>query len=151
MMVAAAALLASACATNVPQDRATGADGRQEGARALVLENDEGRARGIVTYPGGDRVDWKVIELPARQSGTLALKLRWTPPRPGLDLSFEVYDASGHVVGSAEPIEDARSRPTAKTIRIPDAHGTVFVQIYASARGDAGRYTLLAEWEPNER
>ena len=48
------------CAHNVGQDDHTGADGKEKGAKTITLENGEGKAKGIVTYPGGDRVDWKL-------------------------------------------------------------------------------------------
>src|SRR5262245_64195004 len=83
-------LTVAACPKMVPQDEHTGADGKPKGAKKIALENGEGKGRGIVTYPGGDRVDWKLIELPKDKTGTLTLKLSWTPPRPGLDLSFAV-------------------------------------------------------------
>jgi len=44
------ALLAS-CASNVPQDKSTGPDGKIKGAKELVLDNGEAKATGIVTYP----------------------------------------------------------------------------------------------------
>ena len=49
-------LLALSCAHNVPQDKRTGSDGKNKGAKSLTLENGEARTTGIVTYPGGDRV-----------------------------------------------------------------------------------------------
>ena len=72
----AACFVLSACAKNVPQDSRTGEDGRNKGAQEMKLENNEAKARGIVTYPGGDRVDWKVLELPKDKVGTLGLRLR---------------------------------------------------------------------------
>ena len=55
-----AILLVLSCAHNVPQDKATGTDGRNKGAKPLTFDNGEAKATGIVTYPGGDRVDWKL-------------------------------------------------------------------------------------------
>src|ERR1041385_3266385 len=60
-------LVLASCAHNVPQDSNTGEDGKEKGAKPVTLENGEGRATGIVTYPGGDRVDWKLLELPDKQ------------------------------------------------------------------------------------
>lgn len=148
VVVAGAATSLAGCAKRVPQDLHTGADGVPAGARAIKLENNEGRARGIVSYPGGDRVDWRVIELPPGQTGQLELTLRWTPPRPGLDLSFEVYNQYGRTLASARPIANRTSRRARKSVTIDGASGKVRVQIYASGRGDAGAYTLLATWKP---
>ena len=86
------ALFVSACPKNVPQDSASGEDAKPKGAKTITLDNNEAKVTGIVTYPGGDRVDWKVIELPKDATGQLKLKLKWTPPRPGLDLSFDVLN-----------------------------------------------------------
>jgi hypothetical protein len=83
-------LFGLSCAHNVPRTR--NGDGKTKGAKELRLENGEAKANGIVTYPGGDRVDWKVIEIPEKQRGTLDIKLQWTPPRPGLQLAFDVFD-----------------------------------------------------------
>src|SRR6185503_18513672 len=91
-VIGAALGAALSCAHNVGQEAASGNDGKQKGAKTITLENGEGKSSGIVTYPGGDRVDWKLIELPAKQRGKLSLKLAWTPPRPGLQLAFDVFD-----------------------------------------------------------
>ncbi len=149
-LVACVAL--AACANNVKQNKATGADGVAKGARAIELEEEErtdpkaaatfrGRAEGIVTYPGGDRVDWKVIELPAQQLGTLALRMTWTPPRPGLKLAFDLFDGKGKAVKS----EDGRTSRS-REARIDGASGKYFVRVYAPNRGDAGAYKLVAEF-----
>ncbi|MBK9030043.1 MAG: hypothetical protein IPL61_01680 [Myxococcales bacterium] len=147
--VGLAILATVACTKNVPQDLKTGEDGRTKGARELKIENNEARARGIVTYPGGDRVDWKMITLPKDQVGTVEFKLRWVPPRPGLDLSFEVYNEYYRMLDSAKPNTRKRSRKTTKSLSISNAKGKLYVQIYASDRGDAGTYTLTAAWTPN--
>ena len=67
-LLAALLVLASSCAHNVPQDSNTGADGKEKGAKPITMENGEGKASGIVTYPGGDRIDWRLVELPAPQT-----------------------------------------------------------------------------------
>src|ERR1044071_5903650 len=94
-LLIAAAGAALSCAQNVSQDAKSGNDSKQKGARTITLENGEGKATGIVTYPGGDRVDWKLIELPDKQRGMMELKLVWATPRPGLQLAFEVFDEWG--------------------------------------------------------
>lgn len=137
----------AACAKNVPQDLKTGEDGRQKGAKVMKIENNEARSRGIVTYPGGDRVDWKVIELPKDKVGTLTLRLKWNPPRPGLDLSFDVLNDYNRVLASAKPNKRKKSRRTSKKLTVENVSGKVYIQIYASSRGDAGAYTLTADWK----
>jgi len=135
-----------ACPKMVPQDSHTGADGKPKGAKKVTLENGEGKARGIVTYPGGDRVDWKQIELPKDKIGTLSLKLSWSAPRPGLDLSFAVYDEYFWPIAEAKPKK--KSKRTSKKVEpIQNAKGTYYVMVYASNRGDAGKYTLSVNFE----
>lgn len=140
-----AVLVVASCAHNVPQDKATGPDGKYKNAKPLVLENGEARASGIVTYPGGDRVDWKVIELPENKTGTLEIKLQWTPPRPGLQLAFDVFDQwHQQVVKSKKKKRGSRSR--VRTASIDNAKGKYLIRIYAVDRGDAGKYKLTAEF-----
>ena len=149
-----AAVVGAACANNVKQNQATGPDGVAKGAMPLPLEEQEredpkaapafkGEAKGIVTYPGGDRVDWKVIELPEQQLGTLDLKMTWTPPRPGLRLAFDVFDARARPV-PAKLGKTSRSRDAS----IDAARGKYFVRVYAEHRGDAGAYRLVAAFTP---
>ena len=140
------AIVLPACPKIVKQDSATGPDGKEKGAKPIVLDDSgEGVAKGIVTYPGGDRVDWKSIELPKDQRGTLSLTLTWVPPRPGLQLAFDVFDPNGKQVASAKggKRSSKRSRDTA----IDNASGKFFVRIYAVGRGDAGTYTFKANFE----
>lgn len=132
------------CANNVPQDRSTGPDGRQKGAQAIKLDNGEGVAKGIVTYPGGDRVDWKMIELPPGTRGRLDLSMKWTTPRPGLQLAFDVFDQWNNPVASAKGSRGARSRDAS----IDAARGVYFVRVYAKNRGDAGAYKLAVNFRP---
>jgi hypothetical protein len=152
--------LVMSCAHNVRQDKATGEDGKIKGARTLELENGEAKATGIVTYPGGDRVDWKVIELPENKKGTLEIKLQWTPPRPGLQLAFDVFDEWNHPVGAAKATKkkkkkrgssdeggSSRSRSRMKRATINDAKGKYFIRVYAVGRGDAGKYKLSVEFQ----
>jgi len=142
------ALALAGCPKNVPQDSKTGEDGKPGGAKELKLDQNQAKASGIVTYPGGDRVDWKVIELPKDTFGTLKLTLKWQTPRPGLDLSFEVYNEWNHVVQSAKPNKRKRSRKTNKSVTVENAKGKYFIQVYASERGDAGKYLLTADFTP---
>ena len=109
--VVVATLALISCAHHVAQDKATGPDGKYKEARPISMENGEGRASGIVTYPGGDRVDWKTVELPEKQTGELEIKLQWFPPRPGLQLGFDVFDEWNHrVAKSKKAKKGSRSR-----------------------------------------
>lgn len=135
--IVASLIMASACAHNVPQDHATGADGKQRGARPLVLEDGEARIKDVVTYPGGDRVDWKRIDLPAGKRGTLDLRMSYSTPRPGLRVTIDVFDQWNTRLWGGGSARAPRHT-------IPDAAGTYFVRIHAPRRTDAGTYRLAA-------
>jgi len=137
---------AAACAHNVGQDSKSGSDGKVKGAKTLLMEDGEAKASGIVTYPGGDRIDWKLIELPEKAKGTLDLRLSWTPPRPGLQLAFDVFDEWSSPVGETKKSRK-RSRSRSKSMKIDNAKGKYFVRVYAVGRGDAGKYKLTAEFK----
>lgn len=95
----------------------------------MKLENNEAKARGIVTYPGGDRVDWKVLDLPKDKIGECGRRPRWTPPRPGLDLSIAVYNEWGRLLTEAKPNKRKRSRKTTKNLSLENIRGKLFIQI----------------------
>ena len=139
-------VLAFGCARNIPQDKASGEDGKIKAAKPMQLENGEARASGIVTYPGGDRVDWKLIELPEKQRGTMEIKLTWTPPRPGLQLAFDVFDEWNNQVGGSKKLSKKRAKGKIKTATIPNAKGKYFIRVYAVGRGDAGKYRLSVDF-----
>ncbi len=140
-------VLASACAHNIAQDKATTADGKPKGAKQMQLENGEAKASGIVTYPGGDRVDWKLVELPEKKRGTLDVKLTWTPPRPGLQLAFDVFDEWNTPLVSSKKTSKKRSQGRSRTASLQGAKGKYFIRVYAVGRGDAGKYRLSVEFK----
>jgi hypothetical protein len=145
-----AILLALSCAHNVPQDKATGPDGKNKGAKALTLENGEAKTSGIVTYPGGDRVDWKLVELPEKARGILDVKLQWIPPRPGLQLAFDVFDEYNHQVTQSKKPGKKRSRSRIRTASLDNAKGKYYIRVYALGRGDAGKYKLTVEFKEEQ-
>lgn len=145
MRIALAACLLFACAHNVPQDKATSTDGRLKGAKKLELDNGSVIENGVVTYPGGDRVDWKKIELPEKQRGPLDIELSWVTPRPGLKLGFDVFDVYNQPLVSGKKINRL-----ARKAQIKDAHGTYFIRVFAVGRGDAGKYKLNIEFDGRE-
>lgn len=140
-------MLCATCAHNVAQDASTGNDGKVKGAKGLNFENGEAKASGIVTYPGGDRVDWKLIEIPDKQKGTLDIKLQWTPPRPGLQLAFDVFDEWNTPIVTSKKTSKKRSKGRTKTAKLDGAKGKYFVRVYAVGRGDAGKYKLTVEFK----
>lgn len=140
-------ILTLSCAHNVSQDSSTGGDGNQKGAKPITLENGEGKATGIVTYPGSDRIDWKLIELPEKQRGTLEVKLAWTPPRPGLQLAFDVFDEWNQPIVQSAKTSKKRSTSRVRTATIENAKGKYLVRIYAVGRGDAGKYRLSVDFK----
>jgi hypothetical protein len=144
--LAALLVLASSCAHNVPQDSNTGADGKEKGAKPVTLENGEAKASGVVTYPGGDRVDWKLVELPDKQHGNLDIQLAWTPPRAGLQLAFDVFDEWNRpVVQSQKSSKKTKGRSRSATVE--NAKGKYLIRVYAVGRGDAGKYRLTVDFK----
>ena len=144
--LALAVFVFAACASNVVQDKASGPDGKVKGAREMKFENNEAIAKGIVTYPGGDRADWKVLEVPDKKLGQVELKLTWQSPRPGLQLAFDIYDAYNYAIGGSKKTSKKRSKGRTREASIPNAHGKYFVRVYAVGRGDAGAYKLTADF-----
>lgn len=139
--------LSSSCAHNVNQEAASGNDGKQKGAKTITLENGEGKSSGIVTYPGGDRVDWKLIELPDKQRGKLSIKLAWTPPRPGLQLAFDVFDEWNQPIVQSQKTSKKRSVGRTRSAEVDGARGKYYVRVYAVGRGDAGKYRLTVDFK----
>lgn len=133
----------AACANNVPQDRSTGPDGKLTGAKEIALAEGVGKQRDIVTYPGGDRIDWKKIVLPEKARGTLDLKMTYTTPRPDLKATFEVFDQTRRPVKQT-PVGRGRN----KQLTIAAATGTYFIRVYAPRRGDAASYVIEAAFSP---
>lgn len=133
-----------ACANNVPQDRSTGPDGTIKGAKEIALEEGTGKQQGIVTYPGGDRIDWKKITLPEKATGKLELTMSYTTPRPDLKATFDVFDQWKHPLK-----ETASGKGRNKSLSISKAQGTYFVRVYAPRRTDAAKYVLQASFTPD--
>lgn len=136
--VALVALLAGGCGGAVGQHENSGPDHRPDGADSVELEDGEGSARDIVTYPGGDRVDWKKVELPEDFAGVLEARLLFKPPRDGLGVTFEVYDEGFERVAEGEP---SGSRVVETKVR-PAFGGTYYVHIFAPERSDAADYMI---------
>ncbi len=147
--LAAAVLLATAslgCPRNVSQSAKSGKDKSYKGAKKIELEDAgggewTGKAKGTVTYPGGDRIDWKMFEVPADKKGDLEISLRNKPPRPGLDLAFDVYDQWGRKRGSVKPSPTKKRPRKSETIKDVEP-GPWYVRVYAPRRTDAGDYRL---------
>ncbi|MGE0398038.1 MAG: hypothetical protein AB7T06_15160 [Kofleriaceae bacterium] len=136
-------MMCVACANNVSEKARTGADGTIKGAREVVLEEGVGKQRDIVTYPGGDRIDWKKVVLPEKAKGTLDLKMKYTTPRPDLKASFDVFDEWYH------PVKATRAgRGRNRSMTIDKAKGTYYVRVYAPRRMDAATYVLEASFAP---
>jgi hypothetical protein len=135
-------VVAAGCAHNVNQDAASGPDAKIAGAKKLKIAESKLRETGIVTYPGGDRVDWKAIELPTGKHGRLEVTLTYTTPRPGLHVSFDLFDRYQAPVDDKVYKTDRRTR----TASLVDVADKVFVRVYAPRRGDAGKYTLEAKF-----
>ncbi|MEO8706909.1 MAG: hypothetical protein ABI867_43180 [Kofleriaceae bacterium] len=130
------AVVVVGCAHRVPQDLHTGRDGSIEGASPMRPHGTHRWfARGEVTYPGGDRVDWHRVTLP-KQRGSTRIELELTA-RPGTQVSFDVFDARGELL---------RGTRDGEPVYISD-HEELFIRVYAVRRGDAGAYVLSAWFE----
>jgi hypothetical protein len=165
-LLLAAALAIPGCAKTVNGDANSGKDVRYKGAKRINIEDNEGRSRlDIVTYPGGDRVDWKVFDLgpptdededrkrdkdappkPPPTTGTLKIRISWKTPRPELDLAFDVYDQYFHRIARAKPAPDSGKRSKKVTIKDATA-GKYYVQVYAPERGDAAQYRVTVKFQ----
>lgn len=144
------ALALAGCPRNVGQHSQSGPDQRASGAQEIELDDDgEGDDRDIVTYPGGDRVDWKVVEVPEGKIGELEIELEWDPPRPGLDVALMVYDANYDRVAQAKPDPGTKDRD--KDVTVEGAKGgKYFIQVYAPRRIDAGSYRLSVDFDVDD-
>ena len=141
----AATLLSAGCASRRPPlspappdpEAKSGPDARRSGAIPIRVRQ---RVADEVSFPGGDRTDWKSLALD--RTGSLLLDLRWD--EPGSDLDLAVFDAvGGRIDGS--PIE---SRPGRKRRRASiGAPGSCFVRIQAIRPGDRSTYVLEATWQ----
>ena len=141
------ALSLAGCKTTISQKASSGKDYRYKGAKEIKLDDDlEGRSRrDVVTYPGGDREDWKFFVIPEGQRGELEVRVKHRPPRPDLDVAFNVYDEFFERVGRAKPKPGDRT----KKVTIEDARaGKYYVQVYAPRRMDAGKYRVRIRFKP---
>jgi hypothetical protein len=134
------AFVAAGCQSTISQDAKSGNDARAKGAKTIQIGDDgEGSAKDVVTYPGGDRVDWKSFDIKAPKDITVSVK--WKPPRDGLDLAFNVMDSGYNVLTRARP--SPGTGKTKKEVDVKGANaGRYYVQIYAPERGDAAEYTV---------
>lgn len=143
--------LSASCMSNVPQDKKSGEDGRVKNAKQMIFEENIASTKGIVTYPGGDRIDWKMIEIPEKKRGSLVVNLSWKSPRPGLRLAFDVFSDWGDKIGESKKKTGKRSRSRANAGRatgtVADARGKNYIRVYALERGDAGAYSLKVEFK----
>lgn len=148
-MLAAAVVLATACSHNVKQDYNTGDDGRIKTAKPVTFNDTTTKIKlhDIVTYPGGDRIDWRKLELPKDKVGVLSVTLKWKTPRPGLALGFDVFDQYGKPIASEKGKHG--SNQYVRKADIPDASGTYLFRVYALERGDAGAYTVTLAFAEN--
>lgn len=154
LLVSVVGLLGLAgCPNNVNGSAHSGPDKSFKHPKELTLVNGEVVDHDIVTYPGGDRIDWKSVEIPKDEKGSLTIKLTWKTPRPGLQLAFDAYDEFGkNLVKSKASARKrrgtaARSSGT-KEETINEVKGKVLIRVYAVNRGDAGDYKLEINYSP---
>jgi hypothetical protein len=144
LLTLVAVCASAACGSAITQHSKSGEDFEVKGAKTIKLDDGYGRSKDNVTYPGGDRVDWKTFETPSK--GDISITLKWTSPRPDLDLSMNILDDTYTVVKRVPPASSGSGRKTAELKDMPA--GNYYVQVYASGRGDAGEYTLEVQHSP---
>src|SRR5205823_4628578 len=81
-------------------------------------------------------------ELDKDKRGQLDVDLKWTTPRPGLKLNFDVFDQWNVQLASGK-----RTGKHARTASIFGAKGKYFIRVYAVGRGDAGAYKLALDFK----
>lgn len=125
------------CLTNVDPKKNSGKDRSRKKAKKIELEGGEARIRDIVTWPGGDRVDWKTFEIPEGLQGDMDIRIRWRPARPGMGVGMNVYDQY------YERLERVKRTRRSKKVKLRNLKpGKYYIQIFAPKRMDAGRYRL---------
>jgi len=140
------------CPLMISQKVHSGKDYHAKGAKKIKLEDGEGRSRrDVVTYPGGDRVDWKTFSSPTGKPGRLRIKLRWKPARPQMDLAFRVYNEYFEPVGRAKPTPSSGRRSKAVIVKNAEPATKYYVQIYAPRRSDAASYRLYVRYHERQR
>jgi hypothetical protein len=146
LLICGLAVATAGCQSMVKAGAKTGKDGKAKGAKKIKMEEGEGIARDIVTYPGGDRTDWKVFEI--KQPGDVEIALKWKPARPGQDLAMNVFDENfkvkARVRPNKEPSKTAKPRKSAELANLDS--GKYYIQVYAATRDAAGDYTLNVSW-----
>ncbi len=137
------------CTHAMSQDATTGPDGWPTGAVLMQLAGGGATASGTVSYPAGNRVDWKRVDLPVRQRGTLGVALRWQPEhRDDQRLGFDVFDAWGDSVNV--PFTGDMVVPEHTQLGgVEPARGSYWIRVYARDRADAGRYQLDVRFAPD--
>ncbi len=128
--------------SQIKPDKNSGPDQSWDTPTELTLEGEgdtpeelEAEASDSVSYPGGDRVDWRFLELPA--DGTLKISLAMQPARPGLAIGMQVLDDGFRVLSSR-----TSDQPSLE-IKLKDSEaGRYYIQVYAPRRGDAAIYDL---------
>ena len=141
-------LLLVGCAPHWNPTAHVGHDGTAEGARVVsVLRDGEvvrATTKGVITYRGGDRIDWLVFELPAlddcrEYDARIVVTLK--TPRPGLGVAMKVITATDEHRAAAR-------KKKRRELRFTSAPGVVSVAIYAPGADDAAEYTLELEAVP---
>ncbi len=153
--LALAIAMLTSCPSNISQKANSGKDYRSKGAKKIRPDGKKRwrSSRDVVTYPGGDREDWKVLEIPeGTPPGNLSVSVKFTNPRPRLDVAFQVYDQYMKRIGRAKPskgdtLADRGIEGDSKTVKINGVTpGKYFVRIYAHRRTDAGKYRVTAKF-----
>lgn len=141
------ALLVAACGgaqKPVLPDANSGTDSSWKTPGKLEIDSDSksGTAADTVSYPGGDRTDWRRLKIAAESDVTFTLNV--TPSRPGLDVQLKVLDESYNVLGTGVGEKSGRKKVVVKKAE----PGKYYVVVYAPNVGDAGAYKLKVKVKP---
>jgi hypothetical protein len=145
---ALAVLLAVTACTRAYNPKAhLGTDGTRQTARELELRcDDDGNCsasrRDVVTWRGGDRLDWYVVHLPPSRCGSAALdiKLQWEAARP--PMRFAIDAMLPRADREPLPIWRKRGLENARTRLDELGGGPIYLRVAAHGRDSAGTYRL---------
>ncbi len=125
----------------------SGPDATWQKPQKLEIDPDtlEGEASDMVSFPQGDRSDWRRFKAPGDGELTFTLKVR--PTKPGLDVNFKVLDETYHVLGTGKGDKGGRKKLTVTDV---DA-SKYYVVVYAPDKMDAGSYSIKAKFKPIDK
>lgn len=118
-----------------PEDKST-EDYERHRAKSLALGQSEPDA---VDYTGGDRTDWKVLEL--QDTGFLTVELILDDPAANVAVSL--FDRRGKAIPGGRSSHRAGEHPLLKVMTDVGV-GRYFIRVEAEGKGDRTGYAIRA-------